>query len=41
VSFVFIVFAMFLMFRDGHRMVAAIPDLLPFERARSEALLVS
>ena len=39
-SFIFIIFAMFLMFRDGERMVAAIPDLLPFERTRSEALLV-
>jgi predicted PurR-regulated permease PerM len=39
VSFVFIIFAMFLLFRDGDRIVAAIPDLLPFERARSEALL--
>jgi predicted PurR-regulated permease PerM len=39
VSFVFIVFAMFLLFRDGDRIVACIPDLLPFERARSEALL--
>ena len=32
-------FAMFLLFRDGDRIVARIPDLLPFERARSEALL--
>lgn len=40
VSFVFIIFAMFLLFRDGDRIVAWIPDLLPFERARSEALLV-
>ncbi len=40
VSFVFIVFATFLLFRDGARMVARIPDLLPFERTRSEALLV-
>jgi len=39
VSFVFIVFAMFLLFRDGDRIVARIPDLLPFERGRSEALL--
>ena len=39
VSFVFILFAMFLLFRDGDRIVARIPDLLPFERARSEALL--
>ena len=39
-SFLFIAFAMFLLFRDGDRIVARIPDLLPFERARSEALLV-
>ena len=39
VSFVFIIFAMFLMFRDGERLVARVPDLLPFERTRSEALL--
>jgi predicted PurR-regulated permease PerM len=39
VSFMFIIFAMFLLFRDGHRIVARIPDLLPFERSRSEALL--
>jgi predicted PurR-regulated permease PerM len=39
VSFVFVIFAMFLLFRDGGRIVARIPDLLPFERARSEALL--
>src|SRR6185436_21032995 len=39
VSFVFVIFAMFLLFRDGDRIVARIPDLLPFERVRSEALL--
>jgi len=39
ISFVFIIFAMFLLFRDGDRMVARIPDFLPFERAQSEALL--
>jgi predicted PurR-regulated permease PerM len=39
ISFVFIIFAMFLLFRDGGRIVARIPDLLPFERSRSEALL--
>ena len=39
ISFVFVIFAMFLLFRDGDRIVARIPDLLPFERARSEALL--
>ena len=39
ISFVFIIFAMFLLFRDGDRMVARIPELLPFERSQSEALL--
>lgn len=39
-SFVFIIFAMFLLFRDGDRIVAKIPDLLPFDRPLSEALLV-
>ena len=40
VSFVFIIFAMFLMFRDGERIIAGIPGLLPFERTQSEALLL-
>jgi predicted PurR-regulated permease PerM len=40
VSFLFIIFAMFLLFRDGDQIVARIPDLLPFERAQTEALLV-
>ena len=40
VSFVFIIFAMFLLFRDGERMIALIPGLLPFERTQSEALLL-
>jgi len=39
VSFV-IIFALFLLLRDGHRIVARIPDLLSFERTRSEALLL-
>jgi predicted PurR-regulated permease PerM len=39
VSFVFIIFAMFLLFRDGDQIVERIPDLLPFERARTDALL--
>jgi predicted PurR-regulated permease PerM len=38
-SFIFIIFAMFLLFRDGERIVGRIPDLLPFERGTSEALL--
>jgi predicted PurR-regulated permease PerM len=40
VSFVFTMFAMFLLLRDGNRVVARIEDLLPFERARSEAILL-
>jgi predicted PurR-regulated permease PerM len=40
VSFVFIIFAMFLLFRDGDRIVARIQELLPFERPQSEALLL-
>ena len=39
VSFVFVIFAMFLLFRDGDQIVARIPDLFPFERARTDALL--
>jgi predicted PurR-regulated permease PerM len=39
VSSVLVIFAMFLLLRDGQRLVDAIPDLLPFERRRSEALL--
>jgi predicted PurR-regulated permease PerM len=39
VSSVFVIFALFLLLRDGDRIVATIPDLLPFERQRGEALL--
>jgi predicted PurR-regulated permease PerM len=39
-SFLFIVFTMFLLFRDGDRIVGRIPDMLPFPRERSEALLL-
>lgn len=39
VSFVFIIFTLFFLFRDGARMAARIPDYLPFDRARSEAVL--
>ena len=39
-SLIFIVFATFLLLRDGDRVVASVRDLLPFERARSEALLL-
>ena len=39
VSFVLVIFALFLLLRDGERIVASIHDFLPFERQRSEALL--
>lgn len=40
VTFVFTVFATFFLFRDGARIVAAIPNFLPFERPKSEAVLL-
>jgi predicted PurR-regulated permease PerM len=40
VSFALTAFATFLLLRHGERLVAAIPDLLPFERTRGEALLL-
>ena len=39
-SFAFTALAMFLLLRHGERLVASLPDLLPFERKRSEALLL-
>jgi predicted PurR-regulated permease PerM len=39
VSFVFTIFATFLLLRDGEQLVRRILDLLPFERARNDALL--
>jgi predicted PurR-regulated permease PerM len=39
-SFAFISVATFLLLRHGEALVATIPDLLPFERKRSEALLL-
>jgi predicted PurR-regulated permease PerM len=39
VSSVLVVFALFLLLRDGERIVASITGLLPFERRRGEALL--
>lgn len=39
VSFVFIIFTLFFLFRDGTRIAGRIPDYLPFDRARSEAVL--
>jgi predicted PurR-regulated permease PerM len=39
-SFAFVAFATFLLLRHGDRLVGNISDLLPFERRRSEALLL-
>ena len=39
-SFALIAVATFLLLRHGEKLVATIPDLLPFERTRSEALLL-
>jgi predicted PurR-regulated permease PerM len=39
-SFAFVAFATFLLLRHGDRLVGNILDLLPFERTRSEALLL-
>jgi predicted PurR-regulated permease PerM len=39
VSSVFVIFALFLLLRDGQALVGAIPDLLPFDRGRSKSLL--
>jgi predicted PurR-regulated permease PerM len=38
-SFVFVVFALFLLLREGPRIVTVILDLLPFERQQSRAVL--
>lgn len=40
VSFIFTIFAVFLMLRDGDRLVQRIPELLPFDRPRSAAMLL-
>ena len=39
-TFIFTVFVTFLLFRDGDRLVAEIPRWLPFDRDRSEKLLL-
>jgi predicted PurR-regulated permease PerM len=39
VSFFFVVFALFFLFRDGTSIARRIPDFLPFDRPQSEALL--
>jgi predicted PurR-regulated permease PerM len=38
-SFMFVVFALFLLLREGPRIVTVILDLLPFERRRGEAVV--
>jgi predicted PurR-regulated permease PerM len=38
-SSVFVIFAMFLLLRDGRALVGVIADVLPFERSRNDALL--
>ncbi len=39
VKIFFIIFTMYYLFRDGDRIVHALPDVLPLERAQSEAIL--
>jgi predicted PurR-regulated permease PerM len=39
-TFIFTVFVTFLLFRDGDRLVAEVPRWLPFDRDRSERLLL-
>ncbi len=39
VSFVFTVFTMFYLFRDGVKIMSQIPDLLPLERSQSESVI--
>jgi predicted PurR-regulated permease PerM len=34
----FIIFTMYYLFRDGHKIVTALPDVLPLERAQSEKI---
>jgi predicted PurR-regulated permease PerM len=35
----FVIFTMYYLFRDGNRIVSALPDVLPLERAQSEKIL--
>lgn len=35
----FVIFTMYYLFRDGHRIVDALPEVLPLERAQSEKIL--
>jgi predicted PurR-regulated permease PerM len=35
----FVIFTMYYLFRDGHKIVSALPNVLPLERAQSEKIL--
>ena len=39
VEIFFVIFTMYYLFRDGNRIVAALPDVLPLEREQSERIL--
>lgn len=39
VEIFFVIFTMYYLFRDGHKIVNALPDVLPLERAQSEKIL--
>lgn len=39
VEIFFVIFTMYYLFRDGHKIVGALPDVLPLERAQSEKIL--
>src|SRR3712207_4627087 len=39
IEFFFVIFTMYFLFRDGNRIVAALPDVLPLEQAQSEKIL--
>lgn len=39
-SFVFTVFTMFYLFRDGGKIMSQMPDLLPLERSQSESVIM-
>ncbi len=39
IEFFFVIFTMYYLFRDGNRIVAALPDVLPLERSQSEIIL--
>jgi predicted PurR-regulated permease PerM len=39
IEFFFVIFTMYYLFRDGNRIVTALPDVFPLERAQSEKIL--